>query len=247
MTKIAFVCLGSYHIASWTKEQNFARQSAYSIALTQALFLAELEETKKKNIECDFFIAENTVSSPVQIIEELREQFAHPRIHDVLYLNNNNVGSKSKGAGEYMMCDAVIKKHKATLETYDWIIYYTLRQTIVAPILLQKITDIEAGLTPSHNTNVIVANPEYIYSNGKKVKSAPGNYCDMILAMKPKQFFDYITSMSPEELIHKKMSSETNLYNFVKEGEKRGEIVTMELERLGVMRYDYAINISQIV
>jgi len=244
MIRVAFICLGSYHIKSWSKEQNFDRQSSYSIALEQVINVANLKETKDKRLECNFFIVENTVSDERQVIEELKSQFSNPIIKDVQYINNNDLGSKNKGAGEYTMCRAVTEKHKEKLATYDWIVYYTLRQIIVAPIILKTIY--ESNLTQVNTPNVIVGTVSSMYANGKNIPGTPNNYCDMIFAMHPTQFFDYVESMTPEELTKRKMSSEANLFNFVETGRGNGSIVVKNLRRMGVMRYDNVINKTEI-
>lgn len=244
MTRVAFICLGSYHIKNWAKEQNFDRQSVYSIALEQAINIANLKETKDKELECNFFIVENTVSDESQVIEELKSQFSSPLIKDVQYINNNDLGSKNKGAGEYTMCRAVIEKHKEELRKYDWIIYYTLRQIIVAPIVLNTIY--ESNLMNEDSPNVIVGAVSSMYADGKNIIPPPNNYCDMIFAMKPGQFFSYVESMTPEELARKKMSSEVNLYNFIEIGKDNGSIILKNLKRMGVMRYDNVINKTEI-
>lgn len=244
MAKVAFICLGAYHIENWNKEQNFDRQSVYSVAMNQALAIADHQITKEKKLDLSFFILENTVSKPEnEVIEELREQFSHPRIKDVIYINDNTLGSKNKGAGEYMMCRAVIQKHKETLKCYDWIVYYTLRQIIVQPNTLEAIYNIELHGT---NENVIVGGLDSYQASGVKILAVKENYCDMIFAMKPNQFFDYINSMSPEELTKKKMNSEKNLYFFVQNGIKSGSIFVKELTWNGVMRYVYPTNITEI-
>lgn len=244
MTRIAFICLGSYHIDKWTEEQNFDRQSVYSIALEQALNIAELQETKEKGLDCNFFIVENTVSDKNQILEELRSQFSNPLIKDVQFINNNALGAQNKGAGEYTMCRAVVEKHKEELAEYNWIIYYTLRQIIVAPLVLKNIY--EASLMKENTPDIIVGAVSSMYSDGKNVAPPSNNYCDMIFAMRPKQFFKYIESMTPEELARKKMSSEVNLFNFIETGKNNGSIIVKNLKRMGVARYDNAINKTEI-
>ena len=245
MTRVAFICLGAYHIANWNKEQNFDRQSVYSIALTQALAIAEHSVTKEKDLDLSLFIMENTVSNPEeQIIKEFRDQFSHPRIKDVIYINDNSLGSKNKGAGEYMMCRAAIEKHKDTLKDYDWIVYYTLRQIIVQPNTLEAIYEIEKSV--DKKDNVIIGGLDSWDKTGKKTFAAKENYCDMIFAMRPKQFFDYIDSMSPEELTKKKMNSEKNLYFFVNRGIEAGTIHAKELTWNGVMRYVQPTNTTEI-
>ncbi len=244
MTRVAFICLGTYNVSTWTKEQNFARQSVYSIALEQALSLAELPDTTEKDLDLHFFVVENTVSNQnVEVIEELRDQFTNPRIQDVQYINNNVLGSKNKGAGEYTMCRAVIEKHKEKLCEYDWVIYYTLRQIIVAPLMLQSIYEIEAT---GSSSSIIVSNPSSLYQDDKEVFPPDGNYCDMIFAMRPPLFLDYINSISPEELALKKISSESNLHDFVSKEKEKNPSSVVERKRLGVLRYDYAINKTEI-
>ncbi len=244
MTKVAFICLGSYNVSSWTKEQNFARQSLYSIALEQALSLAELPETKERDLDLHFYITENTVANEMEeVIEEIRQQFSNTRVQDVIYINNNVLGTKNKGAGEYTMCRAAIEKHKKDLSNYDWIVYYTLRQIIVSPIILKTIHEIEK--TNSLAT-IIVGSPSSLYQDGREIDPPPRNYCDMIFAMKPETFFGYINSMSPEELTTKKMSSENNLYDFVQKESAMKKIKPVVRKRLGVLRYDYAINKTEI-
>ncbi len=244
MTKVAIICLGAYHITTWSKEENFDRQSVYSVALNQALTIADHDMTREKNLDISFFILENTVANPEeQIIQELRNQFSHPKIQDIIYINDNGLGSQNKGAGEYMMCQAVIKKHQKALEEYDWIIYYTLRQIIVQPNTLEAIHEIESQ---SKKENVIIGGLDGFTRNGVKTFAVKENYCDMIFAMKPEQFFSYINSMSPEELTEKKMNSEKNLYFFVKRGVEDGTIKAKELDWNGVMRYAQPTNTTQI-
>ena len=124
MLRVAFICLGSYTITSWNKHQNFDRQSLYSIALQRALNFADDIFLKEYGVDSDFFLIDNTISKKEDILEELREQFTHPRIRDVQLVNNNVLGSQNKGAGEYFMCKAVIDKHSELLKNYDWIVYY---------------------------------------------------------------------------------------------------------------------------
>jgi hypothetical protein len=178
-----------------------------------------------------------------QVIPEFREQFMHPRIKDVMFINNNALGATNKGAGEYTMCRAVIEKHKDMLSDYDWIIYYTLRQIIVAPLVLKTIAELEVT---SSSSSIIVGSPSSLYQDNKEIFPPKRNYCDMIFAMKPEPFFDYIASMSPEELARKQMSSETNLYDFVETYTNAHQISATTRKRLGVLRYDYAINKTEI-
>lgn len=245
MTKVACVCLGAYNVSNWTKEQNFIRQSLYSVALEQAMTLAELQDTHAKNLDLHFFIVENTVSNQnEEVIPELREQLSNERIKDVQYINNNALGAKNKGAGEYTMCRSVLEKHKAELLQYDWIVYYTLRQIIVAPLVLQSIYEIQEGVADKRSS-IIVSGPSSLYRD-KEVFPPAKNYCDMIFAMKPETFVRYIDSMSPEELVAKKMSSENNLYDFVEKEVTDHKAPPCIRKRLGVLRYDYAINKTEI-
>lgn len=244
MSKVAFICLGAYYISSYSKEQDFDRQSFYSTALENVLNLARLDATKAKNLDCSFYIVENTTSDESQIIEELRTQLSDPLIKDVQFINNNSLGSKNKGAGEYMMCRAVLDKHKEELKMYDWIIYYTLRQIVVAPLVLKAIH--EADSLQVKSPNIIVGAVSSMYANGKVVNPPANNYCDMIFAMRPTQFFGYVESMTPEELATRKMSSEVNLYNYIETGRKNGTMIVRNLKRMGVARYDVAINKTEI-
>jgi hypothetical protein len=247
MTRVAFICLGAYHIQSWTKEQNFDRQSMYSVALSEALRIAKAPETKAKNLECDFFIVDNTVSNQDQIIEEFREQLTDPLIKDLQLINDNSLGSKNKGAGEYGMCRAVVEKHKETLAQYDWIVYYTLRQVIVAPLVLKAVYESSVEKDQTKAPSVVVAGAYALHSSGLAEHFAAKNYCDMIFAMRPDLFFGYVDSMTPEELAAKRMNSEHNLYNYIEIGVADGTMVRRELPRLGVMRYDNVTERTQIV
>ena len=142
------------------------------------------------------------------------------------------------------MCRAFIDKHYEAAHSFDWIIYYTMRQIIVAPLVLQSIYDIE--MTKQEKTSIVAANPSSLYADGTKIAAPMENYCDMIFAMRPSVFVDYIHSMTPEELATKKLSSEKNLYNFVKEQKLKFGVETIERKRLGVLRYDYAIKKTEI-
>ncbi len=229
MQKIVFICLAAYRIESWSDAQNFNRQSVYAIAM-ENLFKISPEETK-------FIITDNTVSDKNDVIKELADQFENPRVINTVFINNNALGAKNKGAGEYQMCQAVVEKHKAELESADWVVYYTSRQIMSFPKIFESINS-------NPDADIIISNPSYLFSNGKENIAAEGNYNDMLFAMKPQSFFGYVASMNPEELVKKKMNSEQNLFDYVGASSDK-KIV--DIPRLGVFRFNYATNKMEII
>ncbi len=228
--KILFICLGAYKYRSAETYDEKDRQDLYAVALHGMLRRAD------KNPNIHLIVIDNTVSSKDELSSSLTSLYGHPAIKDLMLINNNTLGSKSKGAGEYVMCQAVVEKHRELLKTYDWVVYYTSRQVLCFPVFID-----EMNTNPTED--ILICNPPYHFSDGSKILSAPLNYNDMIFAMKPTAFLGYVDSMNPEKLAKDKMNSEAWLYHYV----HTSNLPFKELSHAGVLRFDYAMNKMQVV
>lgn len=166
-----FLCLGSYKITDTTGNDAdcFDRQLLYSVALTR---LCELSGANNQIIVLD-----NTVASQKELHPHLQQALVLPEISDVLLLNNNSIGSKNKGAGEYEMCKFAFLKRPDLFAKADWVIYYTHRHTMPFPLVfeyLEKFQDFDA----------IVSSAEYLYPDGTRSVPGDGLFDDLIFAMK---------------------------------------------------------------
>jgi hypothetical protein len=208
--------------------QNQDRQEVYAIALNWLYKIIKPEMS--------VIIADVTVPSSQFLSPKLAQELSNPIIKDMLFLNDNLAGSANKGAGEYQMCKAIVEKHFEYLKKAKWIVYYTSRQICSFALFFDYLNNY-------NEYDIIVGNPTYFYPNGREEIPASGNYCDMIFAMKPAFFFEYISTMDPNHLIKNSINSETNLYNYV----KRSNGKLKEVFRLGVFRYNYQSNGMEII
>lgn len=230
MQKILFICLAAYKVPSLTDADLLGvdRQTLYAIALHR-LFNVMTPQT-------ELIVVDNTVSQIKDLEAPLREQLVHSRIKDVILIHNNEYGFSNKGAGEYRMCEAVIKKHEPYIREFDWVVYYTSRYPISFPLVFEY-------MEKYPHVDAIVANATYLFSDGSVVPSAPGNFNDIIFTMKPSYFLNYVQSMSPDELFKKQMNSESNLYNFIIEN----NLNFKEVQRWGVLRYNYSAHRTELI
>ena len=230
MQKICFVCLASYfapNIGGFDPE-SIHRQESYAVALSQLLDIAPAG--------VELLIVDNTVGSSEELSDSLRAQFSAEMIKDVMFINNNKLGSKNKGAGEYVMCREIIKKHEAYLRDFDWVVYYTSRHIVAFPVIFEH-------LKRYSDKQAIVSSAEYIFANGSRSVPDEKGYDDVIFAMKPALFMDYATSLEPEKLVTLHMSSESNLYNFVHDN----KLDFQKVHRWGLVRYDYGYGKTEII
>ncbi|MEN9649274.1 MAG: hypothetical protein RL094_241 [Candidatus Parcubacteria bacterium] len=230
--KILFVCLSSYQPANTSFRQRYNRQELYAVALWNLI-----QQTKGV---ADICVVENTTES----ITSFENNHSRTLVgsNDVKYkflINNNALGSKNKGAGEFQMCMAVLDRLGDQLKQYDWVVYYTSRH------ILYKLPDFTQLLTNSTD-DIVISNPDYILPDGTMLHAAPGNYNDMLFAMKPALFKEYCLSMNPEKLVEKRMNSEAHLYHFVEEHKAKGAKIK-ELRDLWLARYDYAMQHIHLV
>ena len=231
MNKILIVCLAAYKpgfVIDPLDPDHHDRQELYAIALHQLIEIAPAE--------VDIIPIDNTVGKREELILSLQKELNRQRVKDTIFVNNNNLGGQNKGAGEYVMCRSLLSKYQNELLNYDWIIYYTSRYPMSFPLIfeyIEKFPEFEA----------IVANAEYLYADNQKIPPAPGNYNDVIFAMRSKCFMEYISSMDPTILTAKKMNSESNLYNFIHQNHKKLKPVY----RFGILRYNYACHKMELI
>lgn len=226
MNKILFICLSSYQPKNSDFLSRYNRQELYAVALWNLI-----NETKG---QADICVVENTVEQENSIENDnLKTVLKDSTVTYKFLINNNELGTINKGAGEFTMCKAVIDKLGEDIKKYDWIVYYTSRH------ILYKLPDFMQLLNTSAS-DIIISNPSYILPDASTLKSAPGNYNDMLFAMKPEIFIEYCASMDPEKLVEKRMNSEAQLFNFVEEFKGKGKKAET-LEDLWLCRYDYVM------
>ncbi len=226
MNRILFICLSSYQPKNSDFRARYNRQELYAVALWNLI--------KEIKGQADICVVENTVEQESSIENDNLKMILkdHAVTHKFL-INNNALGTINKGAGEFTMCKAVIEKLGDDIKKYDWVVYYTSRH------ILYKLPDF-TQLLKKLDSDILISNPSYILPDKSTLKSSPGNYNDMLFAMKPEIFIDYCTSMNPEKLVEKRMNSEAQLFNFVEEFKSKGKKVET-LEDLGLCRYDYVM------
>jgi hypothetical protein len=220
--KTLFVCLASYkvHDRTGSDPTNIDRQTVYAIAMDQLI--------RTMPAGTGVILAENTVGGLPELVPALQEQLIRPEIQKKIFLNDNTLGAKNFGAGEYVMCKRVLDDCADLVNRYDWIVYFTSRYIMPYPLIFHY-------LEKYAHKQAVVANATYLCSDNGVVQSAPGNYNDMIFAMKREVFVRYVESMNPEKLAKEKMNSETHLYNFIHDN----QVDYQEVYRWGTLRYDY--------
>jgi hypothetical protein len=230
--KIGVIALAAYKVVDKSgKSVDFDgtdRQLLYAIALDQLI------KVKPENVSV--VCTDVTVKGVDELFHPLRELVDSEKIEDLVLVSNNELGSKNKGAGEYVMCQTVLERKKDWLQSLDWVVYFTSRHSLFDPTIFDY-------LNLNDDIDALVSNPDYLLPSGESLTPAPGLYNDMMFAMKPDWFKRYIASMSPEKLVEKKMSSEQNLYNFVQESGLRYKTAL----RWGLVRFDYEAMEMQIV
>ncbi len=219
---ILTLCLGSYQVKDTTgfDADNFDRQLLYAVALSR---LCEIAPSGT-----DIVVVENTTADIAALHQPLQAALKNSRITDVLFSQNNALGARNKGAGEYGMCQHALEKRKDLFEQADWVIYYTHRHTMPFPLVfnyIEKYQDFDA----------VVSRADYLQPSGGFLKAGQNIFDDVIFAMKKPVFLKYIESMNPELLVRKNIGSEQNLYNFL--SEDRYHI--RQVEHWGIFRYDY--------
>jgi hypothetical protein len=220
--KTLVVGLGSYKVKDTTGSDptNIDRQTVYAIALNRLL--------KAMPKGTDVVIAENTIGSLADVTPVLQEELRRKEVIRHVFVQNNTLGAQNKGAGEYVMCRAVADQLGRDLEKYEWVIYFTSRYPMPFPLVFDYIAK-------HPQADAIMGNVSYLFSDGRTVPSAPGNFNDIIFAMRREHFLAYVESMNPELLAKQHMNSETNLFNFVHDRKLKFH----EVHRWGTLRYDY--------
>jgi hypothetical protein len=230
MQKILFICLAAYNAPNvgGYDPKSLQRQEVYAVSLNRLLSLA--------TASTELIVVENTVSAITELSESLQAQLKHPMIKDVLFVNNNELGVKNKGAGEYVMCQAVAAKHREYIGSFDWVVYFTSRHIISFPLVFEyaeKFRDKQA----------IVSGATYLYADNRTIQPAGNQFDDVIFAMKPEIFLAYVKSMDPERLTAERMNSEANLYNYLHDQ----SVDFQKIGHWGLLRYNYASHKSEII
>lgn len=229
--KRLIICLSSYSPLNSNFVEKYNRQELYAVALSNLI------QTPSSNT--DICVVENTTSEEKIENDKLKSLLNDSKVRYKVFLNQNDLGSKNKGAGELQMCQGVLNNLGEKLNQYDWVIYYTSRH------IIYDLQDIESK-TDTNNSDMLIGNPSYILSSGKIMTVAPGNYNDMLFAMRSNLFIEYCSNIDPEKLVREKMNSERYLFLFVTEKKKLG-IKIQDLEEIPLVRYDYAIQEMHLV
>jgi hypothetical protein len=220
--KAIVFCFASYKIEDKTGSDptNIDRQTLYAIALDRLIEVAPRGT--------GIIVGDNTVSDERQLQPVLQEQLRRPEILRKVFIANNVLGAKNKGAGEHLTCLAMMRAAAEILPQYDWVIYFTSRYPMQFPLVFKYIDEYQ-------DKDAIVANAVYLCPDGSSIPPAPGNYNDVIFAMRRETFKKYAKIMDPRDLFARGMNSETRLYKFVHEN----KLNYAEVEHWGVFRYDY--------
>ena len=229
--KKLIICLSSYSPSKNSLKEKYDRQELYAIALWNL--------TRGVSNDTDICVVENTTSEEKIENEKLKNILQNSNIKYKIFIEKNDLGSKNKGAGELEMCQAVLNSLKEKLNQYEYVIYYTSRHIIYG------LKDIEEKIDNNHY-DILIGNPNFILSNGKMLTVAPGNFNDMLFAMKSALFTEYCSNINLEELIAKKMNSERYLYIFTTEKTKQRANI-YSLNEIPLIRYDYAVQEMHLV
>ncbi len=231
MSKTLFICLASYNAPNTYgyDPQALNRQESYAIALNNLLRVAQEDS--------EIIIVDNTATDLNELKPNLQRELENAKIKDVLLIKNNNLGLKNKGAGEYEMCQAVVKKYAEYIKSFDWVIYYTSRHIIAFPELLFSYLEKYKG------KKALVSNVEYLYADGSVSLPSAGQFDDVLFAMAPDAFLGYVNFMDPEKLVARKISSEVNLFKYIQDNQIDYQLIN----RWGLLRYDYAPNKTEII
>jgi hypothetical protein len=219
--KTLFLALGSYKVPDTTgfDADNFDRQLLYTIALTNLCGMV--------NKDTEIVVVENTVGSISELHPPLQQALRLPQITDVLF-SRDNLGANNKGAGEYGLCKYASQKRADLFAQAEWVVYYTHRHTMPFGLMFDY-------LEKYGSFDALVARAPYFFLDGSMSPAEPGQFDDVIFAMKKDVFLKYVDNMDPAKLTKAKMSSEENLYRFLTQGKYNFK----QVERFGVCRYNY--------
>ena len=199
---------------------NLDRQTLYAVSLRRLKSVAPADT--------GIVIADNTVSGSNELHPVLRKEVEDPRVTRMVWVNSNTVGLKNVGMGEHATFKEAIRQTQDLIPQYDWLVYYTSRQVMSFPLLFHY-------LEKYPNKEAIVGATSHFNVDGSEDLCAPGNFNDMLFAMKQGTFLRYIDYTDPENNAAKGMNSEQVLYNFITEH----KVDYQEVYHWGLFRYDY--------
>jgi hypothetical protein len=174
----------------------------------------------------NLIVCENTINHPEEIQNlEVREYFSDLEI--ISLGSDDNIGKKNKGCGEILMLYKALQE--IDLENYNNISYVTGRRMWTCPYAFEK--------TEQTKYDAIMVQNDHVYLNGIVRCNERNNFNDTYFSMKSSLMKDYSDySMNRlNELSEKHISSEVNLFDFVKEKNINYEL----LNWLGLIRNDW--------
>lgn len=220
--KTLVFCFASYKIKDPTGSdpQNIDRQTLYAIALDRLI--------EVKPAGAGIIVGDNTVSDISKLHPVLQEQLRRPEVLRKVFIADNALGAKNKGAGEHLTCLAMMQAAADILPRYEWIVYFTSRYPMQFPLVFKYIDQYS-------NKEAIVSSAVYLWPDGTDIPTAPGNYNDVIFAMRREIFEKYVEFMNPEKLAARGVNSEQLLFKFI----RRNRVNFQEVEHWGIFRYNY--------
>ena len=225
------ICLSSYSPSNSSFIEKYNRQELYAIALWNLI--------QTVSDETEICIVENTTSEEMIENDKLKNILKNPKVRYKFFINQNDLGSINKGAGELQMCKSVLINLGEKFNQYDWIIYYTSRH------IIYDVKNIEEKIN-RNDYEMLIGNPNYIVYNKKMRIVAPGNCNDMLFAMKSSLFNEYCSNIDPKKLVKEKMNSERYLYTFSEE-KRSQKVKILDLNEIPLVRYNYAIQEMHLV
>lgn len=177
----------------------------------------------------DAIICENTIDDPSQIKNTSVKSYFEEL--EIISLGSAaNIGKKNKGCGEILMLHNALQE--ISLDKYENISYVTGRRLWTCPYAFER--------TETSTFDAVVVQNDHVYLNGVVRCNERDNFNDTYFSMKSNLLAEYSNySMDKiNELSEKHISSEINLYNFIKEKNINYET----LDWIGLVRNDWEIN-----
>ena len=177
----------------------------------------------------DFILCENTIDDGSQL-KNLNLRNLLDGVEICAMGSKSNIGQTNKGIGELLQLKTALDQ--TDIKKYENISYVTTRGFLTCPYVFEK--------TEQFKEQALLSNPDFIWLNGRVATATDGLFNDQFFSMKSdvmKQYSDYSMDRL-DALSSNHISSEINLFNFVKEN----NISYQKLKWLGRIRNDWSSN-----
>jgi hypothetical protein len=148
----------------------------------------------------------------------------------VISMSENNKGEVNKGLGELNMMTEAYKNHQNLIESAQTVSYFTGRRLMTSQYLFER--------SASMSKSALISNPDFIYLDGKIVKSEKNSmFNDMFFTMRSSVFSSYVSYFRSfaSNIIPSSLGSEQILFNFI----SKNKIEFEWLNYLGLIRWEY--------